>query len=251
MIILHSYEAERGSLLGDSICGIPAVTKLAALAAARNEVVYYDCPNAFVRAIMPAKLGLRSLYEAPSNEAHTIHRISVHALFEQFTHHYHPTVGMCLMQQLELAGTDPIKPLIEFTKISVPSYDLIFSPFSRANGVRMMPIAEWQGLLGRLSDLKIACIGSAEEPQPFANIDYLYGLPPHEVCSYLDAAKLVVTIDNGIGRLMSALSSQHLLLCSSAVWPQWGLYPATASIYDSPKNFNVNDRVITAIRSLL
>ena len=252
MIILHSYESSRGSLLGDSICGIPVVTALTELAQARGEDVYYDCPNADVAALMPKKLGLKSIYEMPSGGQHMVHRISIHDLFARFQHQFHPTVGLCVMQGISAGQSGSLRPEIEFERVDVPVYDIIISPFSRANGVRMMPIAHWDQVLLQFSDLKIAVVGATGEPQAFIqkNVSYEYGRPIHEVCSLLEAAKLVVTIDNGIGRLMSALTAQHLLLCSNAVQANWGLYD-TNYIFDHPKNFNVNGRVVSAIRSLL
>jgi hypothetical protein len=113
----------------------------------------------------------------------------------------------------------------------------------------MWPIDEWKALLPKLGG-KIVHLGSGEDPKPFDGIDYFYDQPLDRVACLLNKARVVITIDNGIGRLAHAVGHpKHILLCSNVVGEVWGSYDGAHTIYDSPKAFG-QDRVLNLIRSV-
>jgi hypothetical protein len=238
-------------LLGDSLMSLPLIKILSERTQHRTSL-FLQMSNRHTASLIPQRWGYKDIWDVPIDAAQAVKRIYVQDMYKQFGQHtVHPTVGF-----LNYFGfnefTEAVRPEIEFNfNEQVPQYDFIISAVSRANGVRMWPFEEWKRFLPQLRQHGTVCmVGTEEDGRPFEDIDYFYGHSLQDSCSLLSKARCVITIDNGIGRLMHAIGGNHVLLCSNAVGQVWGTYPGAHVIYDSPKAFGV-ERVLSLVRSVI
>jgi len=231
-------------LVGDSISAIPVIKHIAL-----TGPTFMQSINPEVAGLIPKYLGIKPMYLMPNSAADLIYKVSIHELFERYQHTYHPTVGLFHLLGFNTNGEAAIRPEIEFeVRDEHPRYDFVISAISRANGVRMWPLDEWRALIPQLPGT-VCMVGLESDGRPFEGIDYYYDHPLADVAAVLSKAGVVITIDNGISRLMHAVGGKHLLLCSNAVQLNWGGYPEAHILYGPPKEFGVQN-VLDKVRSI-
>ena len=131
-------------------------------------------------------------------------------------------------------GIDPPNPPFAWPRLPAEEwlhrFDIVFAPFSGSDfdGSKTWPLARWLQLSTELNPLKIVLLcGGTEKTDGFNEhvTDMIRGRDLREVCGILRSAKIVLTIDNGIGWLAQAMGCQHVLLQPSNYRPTWTCNP--------------------------
>ena len=232
MIIFSGYrEGYPEHNMGDAILTIPFITYMANL-----ETVYLQMHNEEVRELIdhPNIKPITQLYQATNQNCL---RLSINDVILTIGRDFHPSVGLFKLFDVKISE-EVLTPKINFKKQKVEKYDYVISPFTEDKN-REWDLNNWNKVLPYLG--KVAIIGSIREPIPwtFDNVDYIYGESLDYVCSLLEEADKIVTIDTGPSRLAHALNlgNKHYILCSCVVPLVWGTYPEAKKMYGIPRDW--------------
>jgi hypothetical protein len=224
--------------MGDAILMIPFISHLAEHA---GEPVFYKLNNHEVEELIPDHPNLHAMRTLPLESTHRILRCSVNDLIERQHRRIHPTIGIFQLHNMQVP-TDQwaIRPQLSYREEQVPAYDYVISPFTEDKN-REMPMSTLRSLLEQLPGSK-CLIGRKGEPMNWAGVSYGYGESLHWVCSLMQRARCVITVDNGPGRLAHALDHPHHILLASTIVPyHWAAYPMAKMLYAEPRAWSVDN----------
>ena len=157
------------------------------------------------------------------------------------------------MTQVYFAGLglvvppEPVLPIISYRKyIPEVKYDFLISPYSHSDiqGNKLWPLDRWQVVIDYLATKgSVGILGATTGVYGSVTCTYnqatpVFDQPLAEVANLIRLAKLVISIDNGISHLTSAVGSNHILLYPACLAPTWASNPRLNSItiQDIPAN---------------
>lgn len=236
--------AHRERKIGDSLCIVPAALQLA-----RRTGRAVTLRGAFCPAVMPLLRGQPiRLDRGPAGAATATARLDIQAVYERANRdNAHMASGFCRC----LGLPPPALPLdlgLAADDIGLPR-GIVISPFSgSANGwYKVWPIARWRDLVRQLAarhpDAPLYVVGAAtDDVAPFLVLGVLplvdFTLP--EVLALLRAARVFVSIDNGLSHLAHfGAVARHVLLYPALLAPALVANPRAHTIRAAPEAITV------------
>ena len=112
------------------------------------------------------------------------------------------------------------------------------------------PTERWQEVAKRIAALgeyEILTIGAeSESPYPVSKARVLYGLPIRVVAALLEGAACVVTLENGIAHLSSAVDARSVVIYSDMMPLEWASYaetPRSRVLFRRPVRYDLRSSV--------
>ncbi|HET9019992.1 MAG TPA: hypothetical protein VFN46_10410 [Acetobacteraceae bacterium] len=231
--------------IGDSLCAVPAILRLAQLSGRAVTLRGAFCP-----AVMPL---LRDhpirLDRGPTGGSPDGYRLDIQAVYDRAGRmNEHMATGFCRSLGLP-APALPVDPGLAADDIGLPP-GVVISPFSgSANGwYKVWPVSRWldltQRIAARYPAAPIYVVGAAtDDVTPFLTgglmplIDFT--LP--EVLALIRAARVFVSIDNGLSHLAHfGRVSRHVLLYPALLAPALVANPRAHTIRATPQAITVD-----------